>query len=175
MTDYFELGRITKPQGIRGEVKVEAWTDSLERFLKLEYVYFKDKNGDYRKQALTNVRIDARNVYLLLEGTADRNEAEALRGEILYIDRANATPLPTGSYYIRDLLGMDVLDDTGLALGTLRDILQTGSKDVYVVGCTKGGQLLFPSVEGVILSRDVEKKQMIVDACELEKVAVYDL
>ncbi|HBU11902.1 MAG TPA: 16S rRNA processing protein RimM [Clostridiales bacterium] len=174
MTEYFELGKIVKPQGIRGEVKVEAYTDDLGRFCGLDFVFFKE-GGGYVKHALAGARVDAKAAYLQFDGVADRDAAEALRGTTIYIDRENAAKLPPGAYYISDLLGMAVLDDGGNELGSLKDIIQTGSKDVYVVSLINGGTLLFPSVEGIYQKRDVQAGVMVLNREKLSEVAVYDV
>ncbi len=174
MTDFFELGRILKPQGIQGEVKVNGYTDDINRFYELSHVYFK-RNGAYVPVRVTSARADGRYAYLKLEGIADRNAAEPLRGQTLYIDRAHAAPLPEGSYYICDLIGLAVISSDGTAIGTLADLIQTGASDVYVVTQKEGGTLLFPAAPGVILERDVQNGRIVVDCNKLQEVAVYDL
>lgn len=173
MTEYFELGRILKPQGIKGEVKIAAYTDSLERFENLRSVYFL-RDGRYESVEIEKTRTDATHAYIKFTGIDDRDMAEPLRGQYIYVDRANAAKLPKGRYYISDLLGMAVFC-CGTELGRLEDILQTGSRDVYQVKLKQGGMLMFPSVDGVIISRDVEAARMELDGDRLEEVAVYDI
>ena len=98
MTDFFELGQILKPQGIKGEVKFDAFTDDLSRFSYLKQAFFR-KGGNYEPVEVEAARVDARYAYLKLKGYDDRNAAEALRGTLLYIDRAHAARLPEGAYY----------------------------------------------------------------------------
>ena len=172
MTEYFELGRILKPQGIKGVVKLDAFTDGLSRFLDLEFVYF--KKTEYERVDIENARIDARYAYLKLRGIDTRDDAEKLRGTLLYIDRAHAAKLPEGAFYIQDLIGCTVKDDTGKALGILQDILQNGAADVYVVKLEKG-TCMFPAVGHIVLVRDIENGVITVDAQRLTEVAVYDI
>lgn len=174
MTEYFELGRILKPQGVKGEVKLDAFTDDLSRFLDLDFAYFKDAEMGYRRINVEKARIDARYAYLKLQGVESRDDAEMLRGVLLYIDRAHAAKLPEGSYYIQDLVGCRVTDHAGKLLGILQDILQNGAADVYVVKM-ENGTCLFPSVKHIVLERDVENGIIIVDMQKLAEVAVYDL
>jgi len=174
MTEYFELGRILKPQGVKGEVKLDAFTDDLSRFLDLDFVYFKNAEAGYRRVNVEKTRIDARYAYLKLQGIESRDDAETLRGVFLYIDRAHAAKLPEGSYYIQDLIGCRVTDQTGKSLGVLQDILQNGAADVYVIKMEKG-TCLFPSVKHVVLNRDIESGIITVDAQKLAEVAVYDI
>lgn len=172
MTEYFELGRILKPQGIKGEVKLDAFTDGLSRFLDLEFVYF--KKTEYERVDIENARIDARYAYLKLRGIDTRDDAEKLRGTLLYIDRTHAAKLPEGAFYIQDLIGCTVKDDTGKALGILQDILQNGAADVYVVKLEKG-TCMFPAVGHIVLVWDIENGVITVDAQRLAEVAVYDI
>ncbi|MEF9864118.1 MAG: ribosome maturation factor RimM [Christensenellaceae bacterium] len=174
MTQYFELGQILKPQGIKGEVKIDAYTDDISRFEGLEFLYFKE-NSSYQKVNIETVRIDHKYAYIKFLHIKDRNDAELLRGKMIYIDRANAAKLPEGAFYIQDLIGLEVLDNHGTSLGVLKDITKTGASDVYVVLTKNHGTCMFPSVNNVILSRDLETGQIIVDAEKLEEVCLYDI
>lgn len=172
MTNYFELGCILKPQGLKGEVKVDAYTDDLSRFVSLDFAYFKET--DYVRIEIEGSRIDARYAYLKLQGYDDREAVEKLRGKMLYIDRAHAAKLPEGAYYVMDLIGCVVKDDSDTELGVLQDILQNGATDVYMVK-TAEGMCMFPAVPHVILSRDVKNGVITVDTRHLDEVAVYDI
>lgn len=173
MTDYFEIGTILKPQGIRGEVKVEIYTDDTMRLIKLKSVYFKS-DGTYIEKVIDKTRVDAKFAYIKFKGIDDRNDAEYLRGKNIYINRENAGILPEGSYYIADQIGMKVFDDSNELLGELSDIMQTGSKDVYVVALKEGGTLSFPSVDGVIITRNIETAEMKIDSQKISEVGIYD-
>lgn len=172
MIEYFELGRILKPQGVKGEVKFDAYTDDLARFEMLTFAYFKE--ADYIRVEIEKSRTDAHYAYLKLKGYDDRDAAEKLRGKALYVDRAHAAELPEGSYYIMDLIGCAIKDDSGTQIGILQDIIQNGAADVYVVKM-ENGSCMFPSVPHVVLSKDVENGVIVVDAQRLDEVAVYDI
>lgn len=172
MTEYFELGRILKPQGVKGEVKLDAYTDSLSRFEALDFAYFREDG--YVKAEIEKTRVDARYAYLKFKGCDDRDAAEKLRGKTLYIDRAHAAKPPEGACYILDLIGCAVKDNTGAEIGVLQDVLQNGAADVYVVK-TAEGTCMFPSVPHVVLDRDIENAVITVDAQGLSEVAVYDI
>jgi len=173
MTDYFELGRVLKPQGIRGEIKIEAYTDDMSRFAGLPHIYL-EREGVYIKKTVEKARIDSRAAYLKLNGIDDRDTAETLRGQFLYIDRENAAPLPEGAYYIKDLVGLDIIVGEE-KLGILKDILQTGAADVYIVAMSSGGTCMFPSAPGIFLEKDVAGGKLVVNADRLKEVAVYDI
>ena len=169
--DYFELGQVLKPQGIRGELKLQPYTDDLERFGALSHVYLR-KNGAYEKRRVQSARVYREFAFIKLEGIDDRNAAELLRNQSLYIDRQHAAPLPKGAQYIADLIGLTVWDDAGKRIGKVADILQiAGGVDVYQVE-TEEGSLLFPAAPGVILERNIQAGKLIVSAERLSEVCI---
>lgn len=169
MKEYLCIGQIVKPQGIKGEVKVRPFTDSLDRFLDLKKVWL-GEGGDLVQVRAARVR--ERYAYLALEGVPDRNAAEGLRNVELYVDRANAIPLPEGRYFIVDLIGLAVVDEAGNPMGTLVDIIQAGGNDVYEVRGPRNFR--FPAVKKAILSVDLEAGKMTLDAQALKEVALFD-
>ena len=101
-------------------------------------------------------------VLLKVKGIEDMNEAEKVKGLYLKIDRKNAKKLPKDTYFIADLLGLEVYSDTGELLGKVDDIFRTGANDVYVIKDEKGKQLLLPGIPDVIKEIDLEKEKIIV-------------
>ena len=95
LSQYLMIGEITKPQGVRGEVKVRPCTCDPERFEGLETVYI-EKDGGYAPLAVTVNRLGADAVFMNVAGVTDRDMAEKLRGTLLYIDRAHAVELDAG-------------------------------------------------------------------------------
>jgi len=170
--DYIKIGVITKPQGIRGEVKVEPFTDDVYRFLDLKHAFFK-RGGTYERVRVMGARSDGKSAYLLFERTYDRNAAEALRGTEIFIDRENAVKLPEGRYFIVDLLGSRVQDGDGKTLGTLKEVLQPGANDVFVVK-TSGADLLIPVVDAFVADIDPENKVITVNGDMLAEEEVRD-
>lgn len=170
--DHIKIGLITKPQGIKGEVKVEPYTDDVARFLDLKKVFIKEGNG-YSTLRVMGARVDAKNAYLLLERIYDRNAAEAMRGVELFVDRANAVKLPEGRFFIVDLLGSRVVDRNNNELGTLKEVLQPGANDVFVVK-TKGEDLLIPVVAAFVDDIDAKNKLITVNGDMLIQEEVRD-
>ncbi|MBQ9941705.1 MAG: 16S rRNA processing protein RimM [Christensenellaceae bacterium] len=167
--DYFRLGQVLKPQGIKGEVKIKPFVDDLGRFDDLTCVYLKD-HGQYEKREVSSARTYKQFAFLKIEGFDDRNQAELLRNRYLYVDRENAAPLPEGAYYIADLEGCRVEDEKGNLLGTLEEIFNTGGVDIYSVKAKKS--FMFPLAPGVVLRRAPEEGVIVVDAARLAEVAV---
>lgn len=172
LAEYLMIGEVLKPQGIRGLVKVRPDTDDPARFLELEYVYVK-KGGEYQKAAVEEVSVREDTVFLRLNGCLDRDTAEKQRGTLLYIDRQNAVELAENETFICDLIGCEVRDKSGRVLGKIRDVLQPGGNDVYVVKCPKG-EMLLPALLHIVTDVKTEEGFVTVDEDRLHEVAVCD-
>ena len=159
------IGQITKPQGVRGEVKVKPYTDSAEDFIGLKRIFI-----DGTEYKILSVRCAPDAVFLNLRGVADRNAAELLRGKELVVPRDEAPALGEGVYYIADLLGSEVVTEEGEILGTLKDVRQAAT-DIYTIE-REGKDVLFPVAAGVVLSVEPENMRIIVDKKRFYEVAV---
>ena len=166
------IGQILKPQGVRGELKVKPITCDPERFAETEYVFLK-KGDKYVKQNVNVTRLSDDAVYMFFEGVNDRNAAELLRNEMLYIDREHAVELDEDEEFICDLVDCEGVDTNGRKLGKLVEVLQPGGNDVYVFHGPLG-EVLVPALNRVVVSVDVENKHMLLDAVALSEVAVFD-
>ncbi len=172
LSTHLVIGEILKPQGIRGEVKVRPITCDPDRFSGLETVYF-EENGAYRPVRVHVNRMDEAAVYMSFEGADDRNAAEALRGKLVYIDRAHAVELPEDTEFICDLVGCRGRDETGRDLGELTEVLQPGGNDVYVFHGPLG-EVLVPALKSAVTRVDVENKEILFDSKRLSEVAVFE-
>lgn len=168
---YLELAKIVKAQGIKGEVKLQAFVDNLSRFAELPHVFLK-RNGSYEKCLVERAWVYKGYAYVKLSGCDDRNEAELLRGQMLYIDKEHAIA-PEEGYFIADLLGFAVQDTAFKKLGILKDVIQTGGVDVYEVLGEDGRTLLFPLAPGVVEDTDMQKGIITVNKENLAEVCVY--
>lgn len=159
------VGKIVKPQGIRGEIKVLPYTDGAEDFQKFKRVFI-----DGAEYKVLNVRTGDGMAYLALRGVADRNAAELFRGKELTLPREEAPEPEEGSYYIADLIDSEIVTDTGKVLGTLKEIRQAAT-DIYTLQ-TESGEVLFPTAKGVVLNVDVVNKKITVSEKRFKEVAV---
>ncbi|MBO4534758.1 MAG: 16S rRNA processing protein RimM [Clostridia bacterium] len=150
-----EVGKIVKPQGIKGEVKVQCFVDNPQGFAHLGKITVEGR--PYRILRARSVGAD---VYLTLEGVSDRNAAEALRDSILTVDRKEAEGLKTGEYFVQDLIGLAVTDGER-DYGVISDVLQYGAADVLVLD---GGKTMVPYLKRLVLRVDLEGGRMEVDA-----------
>ena len=172
LSEYLMIGEITKPQGVRGEVKVRPCTCDMARFEGLEAVYV-ERDGGYAPLSIRVNRLADDAVFMSVEGVSDRDAAEKLRGTRLYIDRAHAVALDEDTNFLTDLYGLRGVVDDGRDLGKLTDVMQPGGNDVYVF---KGplGEVLVPALKSVVLAVDLAKGEMRLDGKRLNEVAVFD-
>ena len=161
MQKYFEVGQIVNTFGVKGLVKVKPFTDDVERFEELKKVYI-CKKEKLEEVEIEEVKYHKDMVLLKLKGIENMNQAEMLKGLYLKIDRKNAKKLPKDTYFIADLLGLDVYSDENEYLGKVDDIFPTGANDVYVVKDENGKQLLLPGISDVIKEIDLEKERIVV-------------
>ena len=172
LSEYLMIGEITKPQGVRGEVKIRPCTCDPDRFDGLETVYVKRGEGFAPMNIHVN-RLSGDAVFASVEGVTDRDQAEKLRGTLIYIDRAHAVALDDDTTFLADLYGLRGLTDDGRDLGELTDVMQPGGNDVYVF---KGplGEVLVPALKSVVLKVDLQAGEMLLDGKRLDEVAVFD-
>ncbi len=159
MESFLVIGQITKPHGVRGEVRVMPYTDLPERFTWLETVYVGEKNP--RPVAVEAARLHKNMVLLKLAGFDDRNGAETLRGEWLQLPEEEAIPLEEGEYYLYQLVGLRVFTDTGEALGTLVELIETRANNVFLVRGPRG-EVLLPDTAEVVQEIDFDNGRIVV-------------
>ena len=153
------VGRVTTAHGIKGEVKVEVLTDFPERFERGSKLWLKGI-----ERTIEQGRPQGRGIILKLRGIDTRNDAEALRGEVLTVPEL-ADLDDEGAYYIHDLIGLRVEDSAGDELGKLFEVITTGATDVYVIR-GPSGELLLPALDDVVTDIDLNAGRLVVDVPE---------
>ena len=161
MEDLLKVGVITTTHGVRGEVKVYPTTDEPERFLELDYVLL-DTGRELRKLEIKNVKFFKNLVILKFKGVDNINDIEKYKGRDLWIPRKEGQELEEDEYYIADLLGMSVVLEDGQEFGTLKDVMETGANDVYIIDSAEHGEVLLPAIKECILDVDLEKNVMTI-------------
>ena len=162
MNNYLELGQIVNVRGLKGEVKVNSFTEDNSRFETISEVFVKNK-GNMQKYIIEKVSYAKNQVILKFENINTIEEAEKLRNSYILVDRDNLEELPEGVYYIADLIGLDVYTEDNEYLGKVDDIFQTGSNDVYVVKNDLGQSKLLPGIPEVIKEINLEASKIIVN------------
>ena len=153
---YMAVGHIVGVHGLRGEVKVELYTDFPERFAPGELLMM---GVDLTEVEITGVRPHKQNLLMHFDGVADRTAAESLRNLWLFVPEADAADLEEGVYWIHDIIGLHVREEDGRELGVITDVLATGANDVYVVrrnaGQSPAQELLLPAIPDVVSAVDL--------------------
>lgn len=161
MEQFLRVGVITSPHGIRGEVKVFPTTDDINRFKKLKEVYL-DTGRERLSLHVEQVKFFKGMAILKFKEFNNINDVEPFRKKDLLVSREQAVKLAPNENFIVDLIGLTVMTDEGEAFGTVKDILQTGANDVYVITGKDGKEYLFPSIKECILNVDLDKGQVLV-------------
>jgi len=150
------IGKVVNVVGLKGELKIYSYTDRNERFEELDKIWL-----DNETYPITNVRYQNKVVILKLEGINDRNKAELQRNKKVYIEDADLKELPEDTYYVRDLIGMEVHTEDG-CLGEITDVIQNAAQDLYEVKTESGKKVLVPVVKEFVLDVDMEQRTVKV-------------
>ncbi len=160
--EYIEIGQIVNTNGLKGVVKVNPFTDDISKFEDLKYVYIQLKN-ELKKVKIEQVRYNKNQVLLKLGGIDSIEEAEKYRNFYLKTEKESQEDLGEDTYYIVDLIGLDVYSDKNEYLGKIEDVFPTGSNDVYVVKDNLGKQILIPAIADVVKKVDLKNKKMTIN------------
>ena len=159
MEQLLQVGVITQTHGVRGEVKVFPTTDDAARFKKLKHVML-DTGKETLPLEIESVKFFKQFVILKFKGFDNINDIERYKRCPLLIERENSVPLEEGEYFIADMIGMKVITDEGENFGILKDVMETGANDVYVIEHPSEGEVLVPAIKECILDVDIENRQM---------------
>lgn len=154
------IGKIAAPHGVRGEVRIVPLTDFPERFENLKSVFLEDDS----KLEVEFVKHNNKFIIIKFKNINSRNDIEVYNGKLLMLNRSEIPSLPEGEYYNFDIIGLEVIDDKGVKLGKISEILKTGSNDVYVVDAEK--QILIPALKKVVKEININDGFMKVELLE---------
>lgn len=160
MEEFLRVGVITSTHGIRGEVKVFPTTDNPERFYDLEEVIL-DTGKEHLNLKVENVRFFKNLVIVKFEGIDNINDIEKYKGRDLLVTRENAVPLEEGEFFICDAIGSTVYEEDGKVFGTLKEVMETGANDVFIVEREDGTEVLLPYIDDCIREVNVEEKRIV--------------
>lgn len=163
MKKMLKVGKIINTHGVRGDLKVFPLTDYMERFEELSWVYV---DGSNEKLYIKNVKYMPTVVLLSFEGYEDINLVEKFKDKYLLIDESQRMDLPKDTYYIADIVGLDVYTAQNEYMGKVKDIIQTGSNDVYVIEGGDNKEIMIPAVKEFIPEICLEEGKIIIDPIE---------
>ena len=157
--DYIEVGKIVNTHGIRGEIKLNPWTDDVEELITTPSFYLQE-GASFRRLDAERVRIHKNCAIIKCKGIDDMTTAETLRGKTLFVMKEEE--LPEGRYYIADLLGLFVKTAEDI-IGKLTDVLQTGAHDVYEVTTKENKKVLIPAVSEFVKEINLSAGYILVE------------
>lgn len=167
MKSELTIGKVLKPRGLKGELKIELYASDSARFSRLKKL--KIDGIDYEVQ---HISPEGGTGYVTLAGIDTVEKAEALRSKLITANRNDLPKLPDGKYYIVDMIGLDVVV-SGEVVGEVADVLQYGSADVYVVK-NADGTFSFPAIGGLVKQVDLDLGKMVLDDMIFPRVVVYN-
>ncbi|MFV0516331.1 MAG: ribosome maturation factor RimM [Aminipila sp.] len=151
--EKIKIGQIVNVVALKGEVKVYNYSDYKERFEELEYIYI-----EKTKTKIEKVRYMKEMVILKLEGVEDRSKAEALKGKNIFIGVDQLRELPEDTFYIKDLIGLDIKNQDDQVVGKLKDVIQNSAQDLYEIELDNKKTTLIPGVAEFILDINIKDK-----------------
>ena len=165
MEQLLQVGVISSTHGVRGEVKVFPTTDDVKRFKKLKKVIL-DTGNEQLPLEIEGVKFFKQFVILKFRGIDNINDIEKYKGKRLLVDREHAVKLKKDEYFIADMIGMDVFTEDGELFGALKDVMETGANDVYIIEMSDGKEVLVPAIKQCILDVDIENRKMVIHLLE---------
>lgn len=161
MEEFFQIGVISSTHGVRGEVKVFPTTDDVRRFKKCKEVLL-DTGKERIPLTVEGVKFFKQFAILKFKGIDSINDVEKYKGKSLFVPRKDAVRLQKDEYFIADLIGVEIFDEEEKKIGILKDVLETGANDVYVITMEDGRELLLPAIKQCILEVRIEERYMRV-------------
>lgn len=165
MENMLQVGVITSTHGIRGEVKVFPTTDDASRFKELKEVTL-DLGEKQIVLEIEGVKFFKKFAILKFKGIDHINDIEKYKGKNLFVTREHAVKLKKDEYFMADLIGLSITDEDEKEIGTLKDVLETGANDVYVIELSDGRELLLPAIKECVLAVNIEARFMKIHILE---------
>lgn len=165
MEQLLQVGVISSTHGVRGEVKVFPTTDDAKRFKKLKHVIL-DTGREHLDLEVEGVKFFKQFVILKFKGIDNINDIEKYKGKSLLVTREHAVKLHRDEYFIADMIGLTVYTEDEKEFGTLKDVLETGANDVYIIQSLQHGEVLVPAIKQCILDVDIENRSMKIHLLE---------
>ncbi len=154
------IGKISNVHGIKGEVKIYPYTDDLDNFCKRKILYSDSElTNEYK---VVRARVHKNMIIAKLSGIDDVESALKLKNSDIYIDKSSLEKLDEDTYYIDDLIGMDVIDDENVIIGKITYVFNNGANDVYEVKTLSNDVIYLPAIHDVIKKIDIVANKMYI-------------
>jgi 16S rRNA processing protein RimM len=163
--EFVAIGKIVKPIGTRGELKIQPLTTDPQRFQTIQHVWIGQSETVNKPFEIESVRIENRFVVAQVEAIDTMDAAEQLRDEYLFVTQEESVQPPDGSYFMDDVIGCEVVTDTQVVVGVVKDMLTLPANDIWVVKSDRK-EILIPAVKSIIREVNIEKKRIIIRPVE---------
>lgn len=163
--DLILIGKLTKLHGIKGMLKLASFAESIDTFYDLDWIYRKKSDGSLIKEQIETISPHKAGALVSFKSVECIEDAQKMVGHELYIEKEYLEDLPEGEYYRHELIGLEVITDQGVHIGTIEDLLPTGSNDVFIVR-DEGKESMIPATKEVIREIDIAKGEMIIEPLE---------
>ena len=161
MADLIEFGKIVNTHGLKGEVKVYSYTDNANNILKLKKVYVAGIKYDVQSMK------PFKNMFIMkLKGIESIEDTKLLIDKMCFREIVSGESNDVDGYFIKDLIGLDVIDEAGKHIGTLKEVFNTGANDVYEVVLEEGKSIYLPAIKQVVKEIDIKSRTMVVEIME---------
>ena len=158
---YIDFGKITSTHGIRGEVKIYPYTDDVDYILGLKKIYIDEKG--YK---VSSIRFHKNMFVAKLVGVNTVEDAESFRNKLVKREIDENEELEEDTYYIKDLIGLEVYLENNELFGKIKDVFSTGANDVYVIQTVDEKEVLIPAIKSVVKGVDIASGKMIIELME---------
>ncbi|MEX0735841.1 MAG: ribosome maturation factor RimM [Bacteroidota bacterium] len=165
ISDLIAVGQVTRTVGIRGEVNILSLADSPGRFKELTEVWVGPDESKVERFTIAGSRQNRSGVVLKLKELETQPAAEARRGQFVYVRKSKSRKPAAGTYFIHDILGLQVVTETGDVVGIVKDVMQLPANDVWVV-VNDGKEVLIPALKHVIASVDLKQRRIVINPLE---------
>ncbi len=159
--ETIEFGKIVNTHGLKGEVKVYSYTDNEKKILKLKKVYIRG-----REYKVESMKLQKQMFLMKLQGIDDIDQTKSIMNEMCFREVEKNESNDDEGYFIKDLVGIEVIDESGNTIGTLKEVFRTGANDVYEVVDQNNKSIYLPAIKKVIKSIDISSRKMTVELME---------
>ena len=157
--EFIAIGKVVSTQGNKGEVNIFPLTDLANRFINLTTVLLRN-NTSQTTLNIEKIKIKGNTVVLKFKDIENIKEAKMIVGSFLEVERKNAVKLPKDTYFIFEIIGLEVYAENNIFLGKVENVISTGSNDVYIVKGKNKKELFIPAIHEVVKNVNLKKKRI---------------
>ncbi|MDZ7314778.1 MAG: ribosome maturation factor RimM [candidate division KSB1 bacterium] len=165
-SEFIIIGRIIKPHGVRGALKIEPLTDDPKRFTLLKRVFIGNDAAFYQEYQIARVQYSGGSVLLTLKELTTFEQADRLRNQYVQIPESESLPLPDGVHYYHEYVDLSVFTADGSYIGRVKELLDLPAQDLFVIENEQGREILIPDVPQFIRQIDFLQRKMIVEVID---------